>query len=268
MKQFLSILFLYTVLSCTNNSEKVNTEETEAGSVFGAVEKLPKEILVTGENVFTNTCQLCHNDTSKVGAPSMGVLAQMSPRAIVAALRTGKMKTNAEKLSLAECESVAQWITKKLLKETIIPQEAYTEFSLPANASLNKWVSGWGGNLASTGFSSSDDAGIHPGNVQSLQLKWAFAFPDASQARCRPAIIGDWLITGSQMGDVFAIHKKTGKIGWRFIADAAIRGGIQVDKAGDSLKVFFADYTTNVYALDLRTGKLIWKMRSGPESQS
>lgn len=268
MKQFLSMLLLCCVMSCTNSNQKNEMEEAEGGSVFGAAEKLPKEILKTGEAVFTNTCQLCHNDTSKLGAPNMGVLGQMSPRAIVAALRTGKMKTNAEKLSLAECESVAQWITKKLLKETIIPQEAYTEFSIPGIASINKWVSGWGGNLASTGFSSSADAGINSGNVQTLQLKWAFAFPDASQARCRPAIIGDWLITGTQMGDVFAIHKKTGKIGWRFIADAAIRGGIQIDRSGDSLKVYFADYSTNVYALDLSTGKLIWKKRSGPESQS
>jgi polyvinyl alcohol dehydrogenase (cytochrome) len=268
MKQFLTLLILCCIMSCTNTNQKEKTKEVEAGSVFAAAEKLPKEILATGEAVFTNTCQQCHNDTSKVGAPSKGVLGLMSPRSIVAALRTGKMKTNAEKLTLTECESVAQWITRKLLQETVIPQEAYTEFSMPGNALMNKWVSGWGGNLESTGFSTAEDAGINPGNVQTLQLKWVFAFPDASQARCRPAIIGDWLITGSQMGDVFAIHKKTGKIGWRFIADAAIRGGIQIDKSGDSLKVFFADYSTNVYALDLRTGKLIWKKRSGPESQS
>jgi len=193
MRTFLTMLILCSIISCTNNSKKEKNEEAQTGSVFGAAESLPKEVLATGEEVFTTTCQLCHNDTSKLGAPSMGVLGQMSPRAIVAALQTGKMKTNAEKLSLIECESVAQWITKKLLKETVIPKEAYTEFSMPNNSSISKWVSGWGGNLESTGFSSAADAGIHPGNVQTLQLKWAFAFPDASQARCRPAIIGDWL---------------------------------------------------------------------------
>jgi len=263
----LILLLSGTIISCTNNAGQAE-EEVNTGAVFNQPEDIPKEILATGKKVFTSTCQQCHNDTSKLGAPSMGVLGLMPPRSILSSLRTGKMKTNAEKLSLAECEAVAQWITKKLLKETIIPKEAYTEFSLPPNSEINQWISGWGGNLESTGFTTAVEAGINPGNVQTLQLKWTFAFPDVNRARCRPAIIGDLLITGSDIGDVFAINKKTGLIGWKFTAEASIRGGIQVYKSGDSVKIYFADYSTNVYALDIRTGKLIWKKRVGPESQS
>lgn len=268
MRLLIFILLSGTVIACNSIKAKEKSEEIDTAAFLRNAEDVPKEILATGKAVFTNMCQLCHNDTSKVGAPSMGVLGVMPPRSILAALRTGKMKTNAEKLSLEECEAVAQWISKKLLKETTIPQEAYTEFKLPPNSSINQWISGWGGNLESTGFTSAAVAGITPANVQTLQLKWAFAFPDVNRARCRPALIDDWLITGTDLGDVFAINKKTGLIGWRFSADATIRGGIQVYKSGDSIKVYFADYSTNVYALDIRTGKLIWKKRAGTESQS
>ncbi|MEJ0079958.1 MAG: hypothetical protein WDM78_03105 [Puia sp.] len=48
--------------------------------------------------------------------------------------------------------------------------------------------------------------------------------------RSKPAVAGDWLLVGSQFGDVFALNKKTGKIGWHFSAGAAIRGAIVIIK--------------------------------------
>lgn len=94
-------------------------------------------------------------------------------------------------------------------------------------------------------------------------MKWAFAIPEATQVRSKPAIIGDWLITGSEFGDVFAIHRKTGKIGWKFTADAAIRGAVKVSGSADKYTAWFADYSTNVYAIDVNTGQLKWKKRAG-----
>ncbi len=104
--------------------------------------------------------------------------------------------------------------------------------------------------------------------MSSLKLKWAFAFPEATIVRSKPAIVDDWLIVGGQFGDVLAIHKHTGKIGWNFIASAAIRGAIAVIKEGNSIIAFFADYSTNVYAIDVKTGKMIWNKRAGFDPQS
>jgi polyvinyl alcohol dehydrogenase (cytochrome) len=81
-------------------------------------------------------------------------------------------------------------------------------------------------------------------------------------------VAGDWLLVGSQFGDVYALNKKTGKIGWHFSAGAAIRGAITTIKKDNRLIAYFADYSTNVYAVDVRTGKQIWKSRAGYESQS
>ncbi len=118
------------------------------------------------------------------------------------------------------------------------------------------------------GFRTSEQAGITLFNLTSLKLKWAFAFPDASQVRCKPAVTGDWLIVGDQYGDVYAINKHSGKIGWTFTADAAIRGAIQlVEEDGQSHRLF-CRLQYQYLCGRCEYGKLIWKKRAGyhPES--
>ncbi|MDX2066972.1 MAG: PQQ-binding-like beta-propeller repeat protein [Haliscomenobacter sp.] len=226
---------------------------------------IPKTTLDLGEKIFLNTCANCHNSTStlKTNGPNIALLTGMSPRAIHSALSNGKMQAQGLALSDEERKAVAQWITKRPLVEYTMPKEAFTTFSLPPKAAYN---SGWGGNLEGTGFNTQSN--INASNVASLKIKWVFAFPDATQVRSKPAVVGDWLIVGSQFGDVYALDQKMGKIGWHFKGSAAIRGAIAIAPTAKGLGVYFADYATNVYALDLATGKLIWQARAGEHPYS
>ena len=104
--------------------------------------------------------------------------------------------------------------------------------------------------------------------MSKLKLKWAFGQEDAVVVRSKPALVGDWLIIGSQFGEVYALNKNTGKIGWKFTASNAIRGGIHIIKKENDYTVIFADYGTSVYALNLATGKLKWSARAGFEPLS
>ncbi|ADB38997.1 PQQ-binding-like beta-propeller repeat protein [Spirosoma linguale] len=241
----------------------------QENSISIAVDSSPRAFSVTeatkvaGKTVFENSCKSCHTNVVDSKAPSVAMLGAMTPRAIFTALKSGKMQVQAQTLSDEQRREVAQWITNRPFVETKLPQDAFTPFSLPKTATV---ASGWGGNLAGTGFTQS--TGITPQNVASLKVKWTFAFPDGTQIRSKPAVVGDWLIVGSQFGDVYAIHKQTGKIGWHFIGDAPIRGAIFVEKSGDKLRAYFADFTTNVYAIDVASGKLIWKKRAGQHPQS
>ena len=58
---------------------------------------------------------------------------------------------------------------------------------------------------------------------------------------------------------------------WTFAADSGIRGAILVgdNEDGDSL-AWFVDFRTNVYALDLSDGSVVWKNRVGrhPEASN
>ncbi len=221
----------------------------------------------TAKRIFYASCNNCHKDSAATLAPGLEIMSAMTPRAILASLNTGKMRVQGSTISAEERIAVAEWITKRKIKTNTFPKDAYTPFSLTANTHAADH-SGWGNDKEGSGFRTSQQAGITAENVGSLKLKWAFAFPDATIVRSKPAVVGDWLIVGGQFGDVFALNMHTGKIGWQFTAGAAIRGAISIVKNGNSFTAFFADNSTNVYALNVNTGKLIWSKRAGFEPQS
>lgn len=238
-------------------------------SVVGSFAQKPDvAVAAEGQKLYMATCNTCHKSDATVGAPSYLMLAQMPPRAILAALETGKMRVQAKDLTTEQRKAIAQWMTGKVLIETPIPKEAYSPFTLPAGKNNVIHHSGWGSNLEGTGYRSTQQVGISAATVGNLKLKWAFAFPEATQVRSKPALVGDWLIMGSQFGEVYCLNKQTGKIGWRFLAKAAIRGAVSVEQNGSELQAFFADNSTNTYAVDVRTGKLLWENKAGKHPQS
>ena len=228
----------------------------------------PDTLRVLGKKVFYTTCNGCHKDSIGNLAPGYSILTTMTPRAILAALDNGKMRLQAAALSDQERKAVAVWLTNSELKSTVLPAETYTAFTYHPRAHSGFDYSGWGGNLAGNGFRNSEQAGLSLGNIGSLKLKWIFAFPDATVVRSKPAVVGDWLIVGSQFGDLFAINQKTGKPGWHFTANAAIRGAIAIQKSAHSTTAFFADFSCTVYAINVATGKPLWSQRAAIDPQS
>ena len=237
-------------------------------NIFSVNAQLPDSITTMGKMAFIQRCQSCHRDTMNSRIPTPAILSCMTARAVLAAMENGKMRQQASSLSALSRKAIAEWITNTQIKAVAIPKTAFTRFHYSASTNPQNDYSGWGGDLHSTGFRSAAQAGINSKNLSSLKLKWTFAFPDATITRSKPAVIGNWLLVGSQFGDVFAVNKQTGKIGWHFSANSAIRGAIVTIKKGKQLIAFFADFSTNVYAIDVKTSKLIWKTRAGFEQQS
>jgi polyvinyl alcohol dehydrogenase (cytochrome) len=221
-----------------------------------------------GQRIFFSHCNTCHKDSVTNIAPGLTIMRGMSTRSILSSLNNGKMRQQGSVLSPAQRLAVAEWITNTPLKETRFPGDAFTPFSLQSKTASLFEHAGWGNDKEGTGYRSAQQAGIDAGNVGSLKLKWAFAFPEATVVRSKPAVVDDWLIVGGQFGDLIAINRKTGKMGWRFLASAAIRGAITAVRSGSSITAYFADYSTNVYAVDVKTGKQIWNKRAGYEAQS
>ncbi len=230
-------------------------------SIKNTIEKF-SDTTKSGKEIFYASCYACHKDSGSLLAPSTTVLSVMTPRAILAALDNGKMKQQAASLSEDQRKAVAQWLTGRELSVNDFPKTAYSNFSIKALKTKYDH-SGWGNNPEGTGYRNAEQAGITAANISSLKLKWAFAFPDATVMRSKPAIAGDWLIVGGQYGEVVAINQQTGKIGWVFHASAAIRGAIAVSYGPNSITAYFADYSTIVYAVDVKTGKELWDKRAG-----
>ena len=238
--------------SCNNGTHNTDNRKTDTIA-----------IRAMGKELFTTNCQACHGNPAYPKAPSPEAFSVMEPRVILNALDNGKMRQQASNLTEEQRAAVAQYITNKMLKTVVMPDEAYTNFSLENNGDSLYDYSGWGGNREGTGFRTTQQAGITPQNVSTLQLKWSFAFPDESDVRSKPAIVGDWLIVGSQSGEVYALNRKTGKIGWHVTAATGLRSGITVNKEGNSVTAYFVDGSTNAYAVDVKTGKILWSVRAG-----
>ncbi|HLY70563.1 MAG TPA: PQQ-binding-like beta-propeller repeat protein [Puia sp.] len=219
----------------------------------------------SGKKVFDTHCQTCHKDSGIALAPDITILSAMTPKAIFAALNNGKMRVQGALLNEADRKAVSEWLSQNEIKTTGFPEDAFAPFSIAPNKFD---YSGWGGNKEGTGYRTTEQAGISTANLSSLRLKWAFAFPDATVIRSKPACVGDWIIVGGQFGELMAIHKNSGKIGWVFNANAAIRGAIAITENAGVITAFFADFSTNVYAVDVKTGKLIWNKRAGFDQQS
>ena len=109
-------------------------------------------------------------------------------------------------------------------------------------------------------------------NVNRLELKWAFAFPDGvTSASSQPAVVGDTLYVGGWNAKVYALDRETGAIKWTYnTADftGSVEGGgtqlpigtnaVRDAPAVSNGKVYFGDVIGNTYALDAETGAFLW----------
>ena len=86
-------------------------------------------------------------------------------------------------------------------------------------------------------------------------------FPASTRARSQPTIAMDAVFVGSQDGTVYAFDLDTGCVRWTFAARAEVRTGITLGRRGPEgiPTAYFGDIIANLYALDAKTGKLIWQ---------
>src|SRR5262249_18464879 len=121
-----------------------------------------------------------------------------------------------------------------------------------------RWI-GWGVTASQQRFQPSDMARLSAGDTPKLKLKWAFGFPDASQAHAQPAIAGGRVFVGSAAKKVYSLDAKSGCVYWVFDADAPVRTAISVGPQGSGWAIYFGDQRASVYAVDAASGKMLWK---------
>lgn len=129
---------------------------------------------------------------------------------------------------------------------------------------FDNWSS-WGHDLLNTRFQPFAE-GINTHNVSNLKLKWSFVFPDATSASSQPAVVDNTLYVGGWNGKFYALDAKTGQQKWSY--DTASFTGSQLPtgtsrgvRTGAVVvrdRVYFGDFLANFYALDAKTGTLIW----------
>jgi polyvinyl alcohol dehydrogenase (cytochrome) len=129
-------------------------------------------------------------------------------------------------------------------------------------------ASGWGITPENTRHIGAGDAQLAAADLPRLELKWAFAFPNAQRARSQPAVAYGAVYVGSQDGTVYALDEETGCVRWTFRASAEVRTAVIVESpdaakqhAGPPL-VYFGDLLARVYAVEAFTGALRWTYKA------
>src|SRR2546428_657161 len=204
----------------------------------------------------------CHETAAAApGAriPPVSVLKAMMPTAILRALESGIMKTQAAVLSTNGRQAVANFLGTAVTTERRRDEIANL---CPAGAG---WKSGpgwsnWGAGLTNMRFQAAKAAGLKAEELPKLTVKWAFAFPDTAVPRSQPAVYRGRVFVGSQDGSVYSLDAETGCVHWTTTVQAEVRSGITVAEVAGKPSLFFGDSSGYLYGLDGATGKQLWKL--------
>jgi len=148
----------------------------------------------------------------------------MSKARILRSLDFGAMMTIAYTMARADREAVSNYLGTSNITET--PAKEAMCGTAPLTNGKPVW-NGWSPSSTNTRFQ--NNSGITLDNVRRLKLKWAFAHAGDINTMAQPTIIGDVLYTGSASGAVYALNAKTGCIHWVFQANGAVRTAPRIE---------------------------------------
>jgi len=211
-----------------------------------------------GSAAYGRVCAACH-DSGANRAPPASSLGNLSPAAILRIVTDGPMKEQAASLSADEKAAVAEYLTGHMLGAATAAKPLMCRAN-PAwfDPSRQPAFDGWGLDAANTHAIPASVAGIDRVGLTRLKLKWALAFPDTLYSRSQPTLAGGGLFVGSDNGTLYALDPASGCAHWTFDASGAIRSGVVVE-GGPKPLVLFGDVLGHAYAVDARSGKLVWR---------
>lgn len=211
-----------------------------------------------GQSVYETYCAACHEQPAAETTPAVAALRNLDANSILATLTSGPMRLQAQPLTVEQRVQVSEYLAGAPVTERLARfdrGQCERAPPLPALVAGGIW-NGWGPDAGNSRFQA--HAGLAPGDIPNLELKWAFGIPNVQQSRSQPAVVGGRLFIGSQSGAVYALDAGSGCHYWTFEADATVRTAISVGPYPGGYAVYFTDTDARVYAVDAQTGTLIW----------
>lgn len=217
-----------------------------------------------GEAPYRKHCASCH-EGGVYKAPHRMFISMMAPDAILSSMG-GIMAAQSEALTGQEKTDVAEYLAGRSLASAQVKYPPPSCESSELDLTKPPAQAGWGADLRNSRFRPAASGGLSADNAGSLELKWAFAFPNAIQARSQPAVAGGTVFVGSQSGRVYALDATTGCVRWTFRASAEVRTAIvvspwQTAEANARPTLYFGDILARAYSVDAVTGELNWSTR-------
>jgi polyvinyl alcohol dehydrogenase (cytochrome) len=223
-----------------------------------------------GIAVFQTQCMSCHGNPNVERAPSPNAIREMSPERIYAALTTGVMKDQGDKLSDPDKRGVSEFMSGRPMGSAQqgdarnMPNQCRNNPAMSDPARGPSW-NGWSADVSNSRFQSAQVARLTAADVPRLKLKWAFGFPQGVSANTQPTVASGRIFIGSDNGYVYSLDAQTGCVYWSFENGSIVRNSLTVapvtGQGSTKYAVFFGDGKANVFGLDAQNGKLLWKTR-------
>ena len=214
-----------------------------------------------GAAVFETHCAACHQTETGSRTPTRAELANLTPEQVMTALLRGKMSIQGAALSTSEVRAVALYASGKNFSATPVdPAAGRCTVTPKFSPGAGDW-NGWGVSLSNARYQ--PNPGLKPEDVPRLKLKWAFGFPDDTQAAAQPVIVGGRIFVGSNGGEVYSLDASTGCVYWSYDAGGIVRAAINIVKSPKTSRwvAYFGDYHASMHAVDAETGKPIWSVK-------
>jgi polyvinyl alcohol dehydrogenase (cytochrome) len=231
---------------------------------------LPALAQQSGAALYAQHCASCHDaGESQNRVPSRSALQSMTFEHVLGAITSGSMADMAKGRTDDERKAIASFVTGRISSD--MPPAARNEASAACASrpfgfgeALDgpRW-NGWGADFNNSRFQPAGMARLTPEQVPKLQLKWAFGFPGVSAANAQPSVVGGVLFVGGGDSKLHALDAKSGCTIWTYPTDAPVRTAVSFGPlpGTDEFAVFFGDLRANAYALNAKTGALVWKAK-------
>ena len=191
------------------------------------VEAQPEPAAHPGQAPYLANCAECH-DKVVYKAPNRQFIGMMAADAILASMNGGLMTTQAKELNTDQRRAVSEFLSGRSLDDLAVAHPPPRCEQSDLDIALPPAALGWGIDRSNSRFQPAKVGGLTADNLSSLSVKWAFAYPNALQARSQPTVAGGAVFVGSHDGTVYSLDAETGCLRWSFRASAEVRTGIIV----------------------------------------
>lgn len=216
-----------------------------------------------GAQLYTQRCAGCH-DGPVAKAPHKIVFPMLGPEYVLSAMNGGIMQAQAAGLTEMQKIMLAEHLGDRALSVGEKTKISYCPEIKVDDEVKRGEIGSWGMSLGNNRAIDAATANLNVSDVPALKVKWAFAYPGATQARSQPIVQNGKIFVGSQDGTVYALDLDSGCAHWTFKADTEVRHALSlgaVEGVG-SAALFFGDFAGSVYAIDQSSGELIWKTKA------
>jgi polyvinyl alcohol dehydrogenase (cytochrome) len=193
----------------------------------------------------------------------------MTPERIYAGL-TKTTHTEGASLSDIQKQRVAEFMSGRPMgsvgagEASAMPNRCATNPAMTDPAAGPSW-NGWGNDLANTRFQPAAAARLAAADVPRLKVKWAFGIPKGMTNNAQPTVVSGRVFMATDNGYIYSLEAKTGCVYWSFQNGSIVRNspmvGAVTGQGATRWAVFFGDGHANVFALDARDGRQLWKTR-------